>query len=90
MARERESWRSHRRGRDAFDHDIDASRLAAGQRSLDRGGEFVGGLHQFAVTAQRGYELGLVNEKADVPRSLRVSIPKGDIPALEDVLGPPW
>jgi hypothetical protein len=35
-------------------------------------------------------ELGLVNEKADTPHSLRVSIPKGDIPALEGVEGPPW
>jgi hypothetical protein len=35
-------------------------------------------------------ELGLVNEKAGDPRSLRVSSPKGDIPALEDVQAPPW
>jgi hypothetical protein len=35
-------------------------------------------------------ELGLVTEKARVPRSLRVSIPQTALPALEDVQGPPW
>jgi hypothetical protein len=34
--------------------------------------------------------LGLVTREPGVPRSVRAAIPEGEIPALEDVEGPPW
>jgi hypothetical protein len=35
-------------------------------------------------------QLGLVTRGPGVPRSVRVAIPEGEIPALEEVEGPPW
>ena len=35
-------------------------------------------------------ELGLVTRERGVPRSVRVAIPEEEVPALEDVEGPPW
>jgi len=35
-------------------------------------------------------QLGLVTRQSGVPRSVRVAIPEGQIPALEEVEGPPW
>jgi repressor LexA len=35
-------------------------------------------------------ELGLITREPGVPRSTRVAIPEGEIPALEPVEGPPW
>jgi Mn-dependent DtxR family transcriptional regulator len=35
-------------------------------------------------------ELGLVTREPGVPRSVRVAIPESEIPALEEVEGPPW
>jgi hypothetical protein len=35
-------------------------------------------------------QLGLVTREPGVPRSVRVAIPEGEIPALEEVEGPPW
>jgi hypothetical protein len=35
-------------------------------------------------------QLGLVTREPGVPRSVRVAIPAGEVPALEAVEGPPW
>ena len=35
-------------------------------------------------------QLGLITREPGVPRSARVAIPEEEIPALEDVEGPPW
>jgi repressor LexA len=35
-------------------------------------------------------QLGLITREPGAPRSARVAIPKAEIPALEDVEGPPW
>ena len=35
-------------------------------------------------------QLGLVTREPGVPRSVRVAIPEGEVPALEEVEGPPW
>jgi hypothetical protein len=35
-------------------------------------------------------ERGLVTRERGVPRSVRVAIPQEEVPALEDVGGPPW
>jgi hypothetical protein len=35
-------------------------------------------------------ELGLITREPDVPRSARVAVSENEIPALEDVAGPPW
>ena len=35
-------------------------------------------------------QLGLVTREPGVPRSVRVAIPESEIPALEEVEGPPW
>lgn len=35
-------------------------------------------------------ELGLITREPGVARSVRVAIPKEEIPDLEEVAGPPW
>jgi hypothetical protein len=35
-------------------------------------------------------QLGLVTREPGVPRSVRVALPEGEIPVLEEVAGPPW
>lgn len=36
------------------------------------------------------HQLGLITRQAGKPRTIRVAIPKEEIPELEDVEGPPW
>ena len=36
------------------------------------------------------HELGLITRQPGQARSIRVAIPKEEIPELEDVEGPPW
>ena len=43
--------------------------------------------HGMVVTLE---QLRLVTREPGVPRSVRVAIPEGEVPALEEVQGPPW
>lgn len=44
-------------------------------------------VHGMAVKLE---DLGLVTREAGVARSIRVAMPDEDVPALENIDGPPW